>query len=158
LKKLLIISTLLCLCIILSCGSEEPQGDWIRGDESEKLETIEKHFRGLDLAMMETGHRYQELYWAGVDGNWPYAKYQAEKIKLAIEYSLERRPARKKSAEPFLLNVLPELQKLIDARDSVAFRNNFHLLVTGCNNCHKAEKVVHFDIKIPSTRNSIIQP
>jgi len=53
-----------------SCKDQDEQGDWIKGKDEEQIKTIEKHFRGLDLAMMETGHRYQELYWAGQDQNW----------------------------------------------------------------------------------------
>jgi len=52
------------------------------GTEQEKINTIEKQFRGFDNAMVETGYRYQELYWAGQDENWEYADYQLEKIAI----------------------------------------------------------------------------
>jgi hypothetical protein len=143
--------------LLVSCGRNEPQGDWIRGNASEKLKTIEKHFRGLDNAMVETGYRYQELYWGGLEGNWPYAKYQADKIKLAIEYSLERRPKRIPSAEPFLQYSLPQIQKSIDSKDTSDFRKSFQLLTTACNNCHQAENVSHFNVKEPELRLSIIR-
>ena len=42
--------------------------------------------------MVETGYRYQELYWAGQDENWEYADYQLEKIKIAIENGLDADP------------------------------------------------------------------
>lgn len=53
--------------LILSCtnhnnskmsGSET----WIKGNEEEKLKTIETQFRGFEMAMVETGYRYTELY------------------------------------------------------------------------------------------------
>ena len=72
---------------------------WIRGDSQERWTTVERHLRGLDIAMVEIGYRYQELYWAGVDSNWEYATYQAKKIGLALENALERRPKRRASAK-----------------------------------------------------------
>ena len=41
---------------------------------------IEKHLRGLDVAMTEIGYRYGELHVAARERNWDYAKYQTEKI------------------------------------------------------------------------------
>lgn len=74
---------LLILIFLFSCNQkqETAQGDWIKGIEAEQIKTIEKQFRGFDNAMVETGYRYQELYWAGQDQNWEYADYQIEKNK-----------------------------------------------------------------------------
>jgi hypothetical protein len=44
-------------------------GNWIKGTQAEQIKTVEKQFRGFDHAMVETGYRYQELYWAGQDQN-----------------------------------------------------------------------------------------
>src|SRR3989337_341058 len=93
---------LLVLFLLNACDKAKEnnttQGNWIKGTEAEQIKTIEKQFRGFDNAMVETGYRYQELYWAGQDQNWEYADYQLEKIKTAIENGLERRPKRAKSA------------------------------------------------------------
>ena len=109
--KKVIISILAGTLTVAACNQEPDKdsthGDWIKGPEAEQIKTIEKHFRGFDQAMVETGYRYQELYWAGQDTNWEYAKYQLEKIKIAIENGLQRRPLRAKSAEYFLTNVCP---------------------------------------------------
>jgi len=53
------------------------------------------------MAIIETGYRYQELYWVGQDESWDYADYQIEKIRKAIENGLERRHKRAKSSEHF---------------------------------------------------------
>ena len=74
--------SIIALLLLWSCGKNQEQnaqGKWIKGTEQEKLETIENQFRGFDMAMVETGYRYQELYWAGQDENWEYADYQIEK-------------------------------------------------------------------------------
>ena len=146
--------------IFFSCNQEkkeEVNGDWIKGTEKEKLKKIEKQFRGFDMTMVETGYRYQELYWSGQDKNWEYADYQLEKIKLAIENGLERRPKRAKSAEHFLTNVLPKMKTSIANKDKVNFDKDFQTLTINCNNCHAMEKVSFFNVKIPENRQSPIK-
>ena len=136
---------------------ETSQGDWIRGTEKEQIKTIEKQFRGFDNAMVETGYRYQELYWAGQDQNWGYADYQIEKIRIAIENGLERRPKRTKSAEHFLTYVLPEMKKSIESKDTIIFNKGFQMLTINCNSCHAMEKVPFFTVKMPTDRQSPIR-
>lgn len=146
---------------LFSCNQktdkETAQGDWIKGTETEQIKTIEKQFRGFDNAMVETGYRYQELYWAGQDQNWEYADYQIEKIKIAIENGLERRPKRAKSAEHFLTYVLPEMKKSIESKDTVIFNKNFQTMTINCNSCHAMEKVSFFNVQIPTERQSPIR-
>jgi len=136
---------------------ETAQGVWIKGTEKEKIKTIEKQFRGFDNAMVETGYRYQELFWAGQDQNWEYADYQLEKIKIAIENGLERRPKRAKSAEHFLTYVLPEMQKSLQSKDTLIFNKNFQTMTINCNSCHAMEKVPFFKVQIPTERQSPIR-
>ena len=147
------------IAVLFACNnkSEVSQGDWIKGTELEKIKTIEKQFRGFDNAMVETGYRYQELYWAGKDENWEYADYQLEKIKIAIENGLQRRPKRAKSAEHFLNYVLPEMQKSIQRKDTVIFNKGFQTLTINCNSCHAMEKVPFFNVQIPTERQSPIR-
>lgn len=144
---------------MMACNEQKQQvhGSWIKGTEEEKLKTIENQFRGFDMAMVETGYRYQELYWAGQDENWDYAGYQVAKIKIAIENGLERRPLRAKSAEHFLNNVLPEMQKSIESKDTVEFNKSFQMMTVSCNSCHALEKVPFFSVKTPTIRQSPIR-
>jgi DNA-binding transcriptional MerR regulator len=145
--------------ILVSCESEPKKikENWIQGSEYEKIQTIEKQFRGFDMAMVETGYRYQELYWAGQDQNWEYADYQIEKIRKAIENGLERRPKRAKSAEHFLTVVLPEMKKSLKERDTLVFNENFQMLTNNCVSCHAMEKVPHFIVQKPLYRISPIR-
>ncbi len=137
--------------------SASPQGEWITGTAEEQLGIIEKQFRGFDNAMVETGYRYQELYWAGQDENWEYAAYQLEKIKLAIANGLQRRPKRANSAEHFLSYDLPQMQEAVAGKDTAAFREKFRALTTGCNNCHKMENVSFFNVQTPVQRQSPVR-
>jgi len=149
------------ILILFSCNqatdNTHAQGEWIKGTEKEKIKIIEKQFRGFDKAMLETGYRYQELYWAGQDENWEYADYQLEKIKIAIENGLERRPARTSSAEHFLTYVLPEMHKTIESKDTKVFNKSFQMLTINCNSCHAMENVSFFNVQIPTERQSPIK-
>jgi len=144
-----------------SCQADdsEPVGtqDWLTGDTQQKLETITNHLRGFDMAMVETGYRYSELYWAGYDSNWDYARYQIEKINLALKRGLERRPARAESAEAFLNIAIPEMENAIETEDRDIFRREFENFTQSCNSCHAAENVPHFNVKKPEQRSSSIR-
>lgn len=145
--------------LAMSCSkqSEPAQGAWIKGSEQEQLNAIEKQFRGFDMAMVETGYRYQELYWAGQDQNWEYATYQLEKIKKTINNGLMRRPARSQSAQTFLNVAVPNMQKAIESEDSLTFNKEFNTLTAQCLACHAMEKVPYFTVKTPNRRVSPIR-
>lgn len=156
-ETIILILTLGLFACNQQTDKETAQGDWIKGTQTEQIKTIEKQFRGFDNAMVETGYRYQELYWAGQDKNWEYADYQLEKIKIAIENGLERRPKRAQSAEHFLNYVLPEIQKSIQSENTVIFNKGFQTLTVNCNSCHALEKVPFFNVQIPTGRQSPIK-
>ena len=130
---------------------------WLKGDENQKFATIAKQLRGFDMAMVETGYRYQELYWAGKDENWEYAAYQAEKIKVAVENGLERRPKRAESAKNFLNVALPEMDSAIASRDTTQFTQAFNALTANCLACHALEKVAYVTVKTPVERQSPVR-
>lgn len=155
-KYILVLSAIL---FFSACNQkqETAQGNWITGTEAEQIKTIEKQFRGFDNAMVETGYRYQELYWTGQDENWEYADYQLEKIKVAIENGFQRRPKRVKSGEHFLNYVLPEMHKSVESKDTIVFNKSFQMLTTNCVSCHAMEKVPFFTVKIPTERQSPIR-
>lgn len=136
---------------------ETAQGEWIRGEEADQLALIEAHFRGFDMAMVETGYRYTELYWAGQDENWNHAVYQGEKLQVAVENGLQRRPLRAPSAENFLNTALPDMQAAAASRDSERFAQSFQALTNQCNMCHALEDVAFFTVKPPVDRASSIR-
>lgn len=152
------ISLLAVALFNLASCSNPPSGrdGWLKGSPHEKLDVVAGQLRGFDMAMVEVGYRYQELYWAGMDGNWEYAEHQAEKIKQAIEYGLVRRPKRTESAEKFL-HALPEMDSVVKRRDSTAFVPAFQMLTKNCNACHRDEKVGYFTVAIPVVRQSPIR-
>jgi hypothetical protein len=45
----------------------------LTGSDEDKFDHVARQLRGFDMAMMEVGYRYTELFWAGQDKNWDYA-------------------------------------------------------------------------------------
>ena len=129
----------------------------VNGPNDERFVRIARHLRGFDVAMVETGYRYGELYWAGQDGNWDHAKYQVDKIRLAVRNGLERRPRRAASAQ-MLENALPGIDEAIAAMDATLFAERFAVLTETCNACHAAEQVAFFHVRPPAARTSSIGP
>jgi hypothetical protein len=117
---------------------------WLTGTADEKFARIEKHLRGLDVAMAEIGYRYGELLIAAGERNWEYTQYQAEKIDLALRLAIERRPKREKSARPFLNEDLPRVLDAVKKKDSASLDKAMARFHDGCVECHKSEKVLHF--------------
>ena len=142
------------------CGSSPaiaPGPTWLAGDREEQVLQLERHLRGFDVAMMEAGYRYIDLYWAGQDANWEAAAYQVQKMRLAIENGLERRPKRATSVRAFLAGPLAAMDGAISARDPELFAGRFQDLTAGCNACHATEQVPFFEIRPPEARVSPIR-
>jgi hypothetical protein len=131
-----------------------PGATWLAPERGKQAVQLERQLRGFDVAMMETGYRYVELYWAGRDANWDAAAYHAGKIRLAIENGLERRPKRAASAQRFLAGPLAATEAAIAVRDPELFAERFESLTTGCNACHATEEVAFFEVRPPDHRIS----
>ncbi|MGH2567046.1 MAG: hypothetical protein ACRDGA_01820 [Bacteroidota bacterium] len=129
--------------------------DWLKGTVDERFHTVAKQLRGFDMAMVETSHRYAELYWAGIDRNWEYADYQLQKIRTAVDNGLERRPKRAASAQTFLTMVLPAVEEAVAKKDSALFWDRFGALTSTCNACHIAEQVQFIEVMPPEFRYSV---
>ncbi|MGD9563116.1 MAG: hypothetical protein AB7F88_08825 [Pyrinomonadaceae bacterium] len=135
-----------------------PSGDsWLKGTTDEKLAQVETHLRGLDVAMAEIGYRYGELHHATKERNWEYAKYQTEKIDLALRLALERRPKRAASSQDFLNKDLPAVVQAIKSQDATVMDKAMEQLHNSCVACHRAENVLHFRTTVERIRNNARQ-
>jgi len=87
--KYLPLLTIILLLSACNQKQETAQGKWIKGTDQEKVEMIENQFRGFDMAMVETGYRYQELCWTGQDkmktGNLPITNWSKSKRLLKMD-------------------------------------------------------------------------
>jgi cytochrome c1 len=133
-----------------------PASAWLSGTIDERFDLVAKHLRGFDVAMLETGHRYVELYWAGRDRNWSFAQYQIDKIRTAIGNGVQRRPSRAPSAK--LLDApLNLIEAAVKSTDGAAFDRGFALLTDTCNACHAAERVPFITVRPPTVRLSPVR-
>jgi cytochrome c556 len=129
----------------------------LSGTTDERFARVAKHLRGFDVAMVETGYRYTELYWAGQDRNWDYAKYQIGKIRTAVGNGVERRPGRAASAQ-MLEGALRGVEEAVTAKDPALFSARFQALTATCNACHQVERVPFVHVQPPSARTSPVRP
>ncbi len=130
---------------------------WLKVSVDDKFHQVEAQLRGFDITMMEVGYRFTELYWAGKDRNWPYAKYQAEKIGHVIRLGIERRPKRAPSSQPFLAEEVPAILQAIDKKNDDAFQAGIERLRASCMRCHVLEKLPDFTLEFPEHRISPIR-
>ena len=130
---------------------------WIRGDPDERFGIVEKHLRGLDVAMAEIGYRYAELFFAAQDRNWDYADYQMDKIELALKLAVERRPKRAASASAFFAEEWAAVEAGVRSRQPDQARHALERLRTACMKCHVAEQVPFFTVQVPEQRQTSIR-
>lgn len=133
------------------------QSGWLQGTTDERFQQVERQLRGFDKTMVEVGYRFTELYFAGQDQNWDYAKYQLEKLGTALRLGFERRPKRAASAQSFLTESLPAIQDVVEKADSELFRAEIERLRSACMNCHVLEEVPYFTVELPERRLSPIR-
>lgn len=141
----------------VSAAEEEVGPVWLSDDPTVRTEQIERQFRGMDMAMVEIGYRFTELYFAGRDGNWDYAVYQAEKMEKALNNGLERRPKRAASALAFLDEAVPAMHEAVQKKDPEQFMDMMTLMRASCMKCHVAEKLPYFTVEMPEYRVSPIR-
>jgi hypothetical protein len=127
-------------------------GGWLAPLAPEaQREAIERQLRGFDVTMAEVGYRYTEMYFGAVEGNWDYALYTAEKIGVAIQHGLERRPKRRASAEGLFLNgVYPAMLEALKQQDPILFEGRFDAMQAACNACHIAEDAPFIRVGTPT--------
>jgi hypothetical protein len=133
------------------------RSSWLQGTMDERFHQVEQQLRGFDRTMVEVGYRFTELYFAGQDRNWDYAKYQLEKLETALHLGFERRPKRAASAQSFLTASLPTMREVVEKADSELFQAEIERLRSACMYCHVLEEVPYFTVELPERRLSPIR-
>jgi len=153
-----LLAILLAVCVATGCRlPASNKANWIKGDSNERWTAMARQLRGLDVAMVEMGYRYEELYWAGADANWDYADYQLTKMRLTLENALVRRPKRRASAEELFMSSLDEMKRAVAGKERGEFEGAFAGLTAACNSCHVAEGVPTFHVERSADRPSPIR-
>jgi mono/diheme cytochrome c family protein len=111
-------------------------------NEGERFQKIETYLRGFDQPMWEVGERYEKLHAALVRGNFELASYHWAKIKLTIENGTMKRPARRASADEFLLiDRWKSVNEALGSGDPATAWKGFEVARASCMKCHEAEGV-----------------
>jgi hypothetical protein len=131
-----------------------PTAGWLKALSPDKqIDAISRQLRGFDMAMVEVGYRYTELYFGATEGNWDYALYTGEKLAWAMQNGFERRPRRKANGEEiFFMGAYPEVLAAIRKKDLKLFKSRFDEMTSQCNACHSAEKVPFMVVGAPVQR------
>ncbi len=156
----IVFSVLMAAIVISACQPQTEQRyetRWAGETIEEIVAGIENQIGGFDQTMMETGYRYNELYWAGMDGNWGYAEYQLEEMLGNLEKGFVRRPEREASAGQFVNTAAPQLMATITSGNKQAFMESFNRFAASCNTCHGMEDVAFIQVIVPEKRTSLIR-
>ncbi len=153
-------TAMMILIGVVACQTETAQQyetRWAGENLEEIIASFENQFGGFDKTMMETGYRYNELYWAGQDGNWAYAEYQLDEMLGSLEDGFIRRPDRELSSAQFVNQAVPQLMETIQNEDREAFLQSFVRFASSCNTCHAMEEVPFVQVIIPELRTSLVK-
>jgi len=129
----------------------------LRADEPPKP-PVARPARVFETAMIEIGHRYQELYWAGRDANWDYALFQAMRMRGAFQSALDAKPERASDMASFLMSVVPAMEDAAARKDAEAFKGRFAAMTSACNGCHEIAKMPFLLVRPPIARASAVGP
>ena len=151
------ISKLFVVLLILTSSESLLAGErlrWLTGDDQKNFALIEKQFSGTYISMVRVGYRYNELFFAGQDENWEFARYQVRNIRIELQNAFIRRPRRTETSGPFMDVFLPKMEKAIKKADKQVFLSSFDELTRACNGCHMAQQVPYINIQQPTQRLS----
>ena len=128
----------------LPSQKKPPSNRWLEDadTDADRFRKIEIFARGFDHPMQEVGERYKSAYHAIWDRNWELADYHWDKIKVAINVGLMKRPMRTQNAEGmFLDGPWKQMDEAIKSRDYERMQSQFMVTRQVCMACHTAEKV-----------------
>lgn len=135
-------------------AAEEIGADWVlAGSHDERFVRLAGQLRGWDVTMVEVGYRYSMLYWAGLDRNWEFGRYQIKKMVEAIGAGVVRRPEYRDRVR-MLDGAIANMNATLAAHDDGQVKQRFAELTAVCNACHQATEHPWIQIRTPTVRVS----
>ena len=131
--------------------------DWRQSEnDQEKLEQLVRAVPGTSHWMIEMGERYRNLYWAAKLAKWEFAQYQVEEIEKLVEQVQLTRPKRAVTAQQFLEDAIPRMERAVASREWPVFEEGFAALRAACMHCHVQND--HGFIQLPERPESASSP
>ncbi len=129
------INPFLFSAMLLFSGSS--LADWRQSDSAEeKLQNLVRAVPGTSHWMIEMGERYKNLYWAAKLAKWEFAQYQVEEMESLVEQVQLTRPKRTATAQQFLEDAIPQMERAVASREWPVFESGFKALRAACMHCH----------------------
>jgi hypothetical protein len=113
---------------------------------------------GLGEIMGLNQIRHEKLWFAGIHGNWPLARYELDEIQEGLEDAIKYNPTHQGVPEPLAVLVprytsspMQQLRQAVEAKDRVAFEKACDALTAGCNGCHETSNFTFNVVKRPTS-------
>jgi hypothetical protein len=140
--------SLVLVAFAAHAAAQRGPNDWLHAlpDEEARLNQFQLQLRGLDVAMWETGYRYEAIHQALIRQNYDLALYHWDKIKLTLDNALVRRPARRPNSERLFLNTaFGQVREALASKNPPRAWAGFEQARNACLACHTAENVAYFN-------------
>jgi len=147
--------TIVLLIIFISCK----QKDNSILEMKLKIDSLENKLNeiykpGLGEFMTGIQMHHAKLWFAGQNKNWPLADFEIHEILEAVDdikkYCNDREETK---TIGIIENPIKNLTDAIKQKDITLFKNNFILLTSSCNSCHKSTmhdfNVVTIPVSLP---------
>lgn len=126
------------MIFMLPISAQETDSDWRKtGNTEEKLNNAIKVIPSTADIMFQMGERYRNLYWAGKQGKWEFARYQTEEMQTLIKKLIITRPQRSATARAFLQNGFTGYEEAIEQKNWAEFKAAFENMREQCMICHR---------------------
>lgn len=136
--------------LVLSCGISS-----MAAEPETSTPLAQGYTPGLGEFMSAIQVRHAKLWFAGQGKNWPLAAYELDELKEAFEDAAKYQPNFKGKPiaamiGPITTRPITQLEKAIDAKDTVRFAKAFDSLSNACTSCHQDAGYGFIAIQRPS--------
>jgi hypothetical protein len=146
-------SIIICaLFVLLSCKQGNNDNAQQKKIDSLQTEIAGMYKPGLGEFMSAIQVHHAKLWYAGQALNWKLADFEIQEINESIDEIKKYNTDRPEVASIGMISpAMDSINKAIEGKNQIAFRQAFILLTNTCNNCHKATKHEFNVIKLPDT-------
>ena len=137
----------------LACNQKAKQNQLLQA----RIDSLEKRINdsykpGFGEFMSSIQVHHIKLWFAGKNKNWKLADFEMNEIKESLDGIQKYCTDRQESKSIGMINQpIDNLNKAIQQKDSVSFKNSYILLTNTCNSCHKVTNHEFNVVKIPDT-------
>ena len=125
---------------LVACNQQNAQTIQLQAKIDTLQAQLDKTYKpGLGEFMTGIQLHHAKLWFAGLNQNWPLADFEIHEIGEALDDINEfckDRPEVKSIG--MLKSSIDSVADAINHKNLESFKNNFSILTTTCNNCHKA--------------------